>query len=223
MESGEQYLSGPVKVVRGQYDILGRRFNVVEGKVDFLGNKEMNPPILLEAEYNYRTSGREKKDLILKVTGDLKTPIIKFYVDNSEISQEDAISIVLFGRRKDELSYASQADISGSDMQNTAAMGIVSNIISDRLSRSVGDDLKLDVIEVNAQDNWQSANFVIGKYITEDIFVTYKREFGQNKDNSIVPETISLEYEITKFLYLQLIQGDPKESGTDLFFKFDWD
>ncbi len=36
---------------------------------------------------------------------------------------------------------------------------------------TVGDDLSLDVIEVNAQDNWQGANFVVGKYITEDIFL----------------------------------------------------
>jgi autotransporter translocation and assembly factor TamB len=222
MDGGEQYLSGPVQIVRGQYDLLGRRFTVVEGKIEFLGSRELNPPILLEAEYTYRTSGREKKVLTLLVTGNFEQPLIRFYVDNSEISEEDAVSIVLYGRRKDELSFGSQSELAGSDFQNTAAMGIISNLISDKLSRSVGDDLNLDVIEVNAQDNWQSANFIVGKYITEDIFVTYKREFGQNNDNNIVPETISLEYEMTKFLYLQLIQGDPKESGADVFFKLDW-
>jgi len=101
-------------------------------------------------------------------------------------------------------------------------MGIVSNIVSDRLSRAVSEDLKLDVIEVNAQDNWQSAAFVVGKYITDEIFVTYKREFGQSSDNEIVPETITLEYELKKNIFLQMLQGDPKHSGMDVFFKFNW-
>ena len=83
--------------------------------------------------------------------------------------------------------------------------------------------MKLDVIEVNATDNWQSANFVVGKYITQNIFVTYKREFGQNLDNNLYPETISMEYELRKYLFLQLIQGSPQDSGFDLLFRYDWD
>ena len=119
------------------------------------------------------------------------------------------------------MNYSNQSELAGSGLENTAAMGLVSNYLSDRVSRSVGDDLKLDVIEVNATDNWKSANFIIGKYITNDLFVTYKREFGQTHDNDIAPETITLEYEIWKQIYLQLIQGHPRESGVDLFFKID--
>lgn len=223
LDQGEYLLSGPVEIVRGQYDILGRRFTVVEGKIDFQGRKDVSPPVSLEAEYTYRGSGRDKKTLTLKISGDLNNLIINFLENNAEISQEDAISIILFNRKKDELNFSSQTDMASSDIQSSAAMGIVSNLVSDRLSRKLGDNLKLDVIEVNAQDNWQSANFIVGKYITNDIFVTYKREFGQSTDNEIVPETISLEYEITKFLFFQMLQGDPKHSGIDLLFKFDID
>jgi hypothetical protein len=87
----------------------------------------------------------------------------------------------------------------------------------------VGDDLSLDVVEVNATDNWQKANFVVGKYITENIFVTYKREFGQNMDNNLNPETISMEYEIQRNFFFQMIQGNPQESGYDLLLRFNWD
>jgi len=223
MENGEFRLKGPLKIVRGQYDLFGRRFTVIEGNIDFQGDREINPPILLEAEYVYRTTGREKKSLILKVTGSVKYPIISFTESNNEISQEDAISIILYGRKKDELSYGTQSDISGSGDQSMIAMGFVSNIVSDRLARSVGDDLSLDVIEVNAQDNWQSANFVVGKYITDDLFLTYKREFGQSTDNNLYPETVTLEYEIVKNIFFQMIQGDPRYSGYDLLFKLNWE
>jgi len=218
---GKVSLLGPVKTVRGQYDVLGRRFIVVEGQVDFQGSKSTNIPIKLEAQYEYRTTGRERRFLVLKVSGDLQNPVIKFYENLNELSQDDALSILLHGRKKDELNYSNQSELAGSSLENTAAMGLVSNYLSDRVSRSVGDDLQLDVIEVNANDNWKSANFIIGKYITNDLFVTYKREFGQTNDNDIAPETITLEYEIWKQIYLQLIQGHPRESGVDLFFKID--
>jgi translocation and assembly module TamB len=223
MNNGEYLPKGSVNIVRGQYDLYGRRFTVLQGKVDFQGSRDINPPIFLEAEYIYRTVGREKRSLILKVSGDLEFPVITFFDSNNEISQDDALSIILYGRKKDELSFGTQSDMADMNGGSTVAMGMVSNLVSDRLARSFGDDLQLDVIEVNATDNWQKANFVVGKYITEDIFVTYKREFGQSQDNNLYPETISLEYEIQKNLYLQMIHGKPQDSGYDLLFKFDWE
>ena len=223
MKDGDFFLKGPVDIVRGQYDLLGRRFTVIEGYINFQGSKEFKPPIYLEAEYIYRTVGREKRALVLKVTGNIEYPIVTFLDSNNEISQDDAIAIILYGRKTDELSFGSQSDVTNESNVNTAAMGIVSNIVSNQLSRSVGDNLQLDVIEVNATDNWQSANFIVGKYITQDIFVTYKREFGQSMDNNLYPETISMEYEIQKYLFLQLIQGSPQISGYDFLFKYDWD
>jgi len=223
MNKGDFYLEGPIDIVRGQYDLLGRRFTVVQGKIDFQGSRDINLPIFLEAEYVYRTVGREKKSLILKVTGDLEYPVITFLESNNEISQDDAISIILYGRKRDELSFGTQTNLEETGVANSMLMGVVSNIVSDRLTRSLGDDLHLDVIEVNATDNWQSANFVVGKYITQDLFVTYKRRYGQSLDNNLYPETISMEYELRKNLFIQLIQGNPQESGYDLLFKFDWD
>jgi autotransporter translocation and assembly factor TamB len=222
VDKGKYSLRGPVNIVRGQYDLFGRRFTVIQGKIDYLGEETTSPPIFLEAEYIYRTVGREKRSLVIKITGSLEYPVITFLENNNQISQDDALSIVLYGRKKDELSFGTQSDMAEMD-GSSAAMGIVSNMLSDRLTRSFSDDLKLDVIEVNATDKWQGANFVVGKYITPDIFVTYKREFGQSVDNNLYPETISMEYEIRKNLFLQLIQGNPQDSGYDLLFRFDWD
>ncbi len=135
MVDGDVLLKGPLKFVRGQYDLFGRRFTVIEGNVDFQGKKEINPPILLEAEYIYRTTSREKKALVLKITGNLNYPVVSFFENNNKISAEDAVSIVLYGRKKDELSYGTQTNLAESGVANTAAMGIVSNMLSDRLSQ----------------------------------------------------------------------------------------
>ena len=42
---GQVSLLGPIRTVRGQYDVLGRRFIVVEGLVEFQGRQNANIPI----------------------------------------------------------------------------------------------------------------------------------------------------------------------------------
>ena len=78
------------------------------------------------------------------------------------------------------------------------------------------------MIEIKGEDNWETATFVVGKYITTDLFMSYERGFGDATDNDIPPETITLEYELTRNLFLQMIRGDVTESGFDVIWKFQW-
>jgi autotransporter translocation and assembly factor TamB len=98
---------------------------------------------------------------------------------------------------------------------------LVSGLVSSQLSRTLGSTLKLDMIEIDAGDNWQNTTFMVGKYITNNLFVTYQKSFGQATDQEITPEVITLEYEIGRHISLRLIQGDVKESGVDIILKFE--
>ena len=51
----------------------------------------------------------------------------------------------------------------------------VSNILSDQVSKIVGSTFNFDFVEISAQDSWQYATFVVGKYITTDLFVSYEQ------------------------------------------------
>ena len=217
----ETKLFGQVNVERGHYDIFGKRFELTKGEVTFRGREEFNPLIDFIAEYSFRSAQREKEYIRLAVQGELQNPQYQFYFNDVTISETEAVSYVLFGRSQEELSFSQQSDMAAG-AQGEVTMGIVSNIVSDRLARSFGDDLKLDIIEVNARDNWKSATFLVGKYITEDLFLTYERSFGETDENILKPETISLEYQVTRSFYLQLIHGDTKVSGFDMFFKVEW-
>ena len=217
----ETKMFGMVQIERGHYDVLGKRFEITRGAVTFRGKEEFNPLIDFIGEYSFRSAQKEKEYIRLSVQGELRNPQYQFYFNDTPISESEAVSYVLFGRSQEELSFSQQSDMA-SNVQGDITMGIVSNIVSDRLARSLGDDLKLDIIEVNARDNWKSATFLVGKYITEDLFLTYERSFGETEDNVLNPETISLEYQVTRSLYLQLIHGDAKVSGIDMFFKIEW-
>ena len=75
------------------------------------------------------------------------------------------------------------------------------------------------MIELKSEENWQYASFIIGKYLTNDLYLSYQRQFGEAQTNEIVPDEITLEYEVTPKLFLQLIQGSASVSGFDVILK----
>ncbi|UCF62876.1 MAG: translocation/assembly module TamB domain-containing protein [bacterium] len=210
-------LFGRIGIVRGDYDFLGKRFKIRQGRLDFKGGREINPEISLEAELELRTGDREKRLMRLFVSGEMKSPVFRFTLDGREITQADAVSYVVTGRSIDELSYGEQAGLE----ENTIATDLTSGLLSRQLNQQLGQELNVDYMEIKGKDNWQSATFVVGKYLTNELFVSYQREFGDSNDDDIAPETVTVEYEITRNIFLQVIEGDSKARGFDLIFKVD--
>ncbi|MBK3518412.1 translocation/assembly module TamB domain-containing protein [Carboxylicivirga marina] len=209
-------LFGDVEIIRGYYILYGRKFNIEEGVITFMGGETPDPRLEITAEYVYRGSDKEKHTLQLSVTEYLSEPNISFTLDDAAISQSDAVSIMIFGKTMDELSYDGQNGIIGSVGSNMLA-----NMVTSSLNSTIGQRFKLDMIEVNSTENWQSAAFVVGKYITNDLFVIYQRGFGETEDDEITPETITLEYELNKVLFFRLQSGSSKSSGFDVILKFE--
>ena len=208
-------LFGSIGIVRGNYDLLGRRFNIREGRLNFKGETEFNPDIVLEAELEMRTSSRDKKLLVLYLSGEVLNPVYRFTLDGREISEADAVSYVVTGRSIDDLSFGEQAGLDESSL----ATDLTSGLLTRQLNKQIGQDLNLDYLELKGKNNWQSATFVVGKYLTNELFISYQREFGDTDDNDIAPELVTVEYEITRNIYLQVIEGDSRARGADIIFK----
>ena len=225
VKNGPEFeIFGPIRIVRGHYDLRGRRFNIVEGRLNFQGGAEYNPEFILELNYIFRTATREKKSLTLFVTGKALTPNLKFTLDDDEITEGDAVSYIMFGKSLDELTSGQRSSIAGESGRKTGAnlvQGFAANLVAKQLTKLLGNNLNVDFFEITSQDNWQNATFVVGKYLTNDLFMSYQRSFGENENESIEPVIITLEYELTKFLFLQLINGDDKTTGYDVILKFE--
>jgi autotransporter translocation and assembly factor TamB len=211
-------LFGQIGIVRGHYTLIGKRFNILEGNLKFKGGKELNPDIVLTAEYEIRTATKEKKALRLFISGSVDNPSFRFTLDGSDITRADAVSYIAFGKSTEELSFGEQAGMERSAL----AMDFATSVLSKELSKSLGQELQLDYLEIKGKDNWESATFVVGKYITNELFVSYQREFGDTKDNDIAPETVTVEYELTRNIFFQLIEGDSKAKGVDVIFKLEF-
>jgi len=207
---------GTLGVTRGYYTLYGRKLIIHEGELTFSGGREVNPGIDLEAGYTFRGGDKQKKELIMNVSGTAFDPQVLFTINGTELSERDAMAYLIFNQSFDELSFGNKGGLS---MNLPTAM--LSGMVSAQLTKTLGNRFKLDMVEVQAGDDWESATFMVGKYISNNLFVTYQRGFGVNEDGALFHQTVSLEYELIRNLFIRLTQGDFKDSGIDVILKFE--
>ena len=135
----------------------------------------------------------------------------------NSINEGDAISYILFGKGLDELSMAQQDDMQSS---GTLAGNAAASILSAQLTKFLGNKLNVDYIEINSSGTFDNATMEVGKYITNNLFVSYEQRIGQSNEDDLTNYVVKLEYEVFKFLFLQLNNSD-RDSGFDVIFKIE--
>lgn len=208
---------GTVDVVRGQYDLMGKTFIIDKGNITFEGGEEIMPRLDIIASYTFRNAQREEQKLTANISGEAEEPKIDFTLAGNAINEGDAISYIIFGKSLDELSLAQQDNMqsSGSLAGNAAA-----SILSAQLTKFLGNKLNVDYIEFNSSGSFDNATMEVGKYITNDLFISYEQRIGQSDEDDLTNYEVKLEYEVFRFLFLQLNNSD-RDSGFDVIFKIE--
>ena len=214
-------LFGNVQTVRGTYNLYGRRFNIKQGQITFRGGKEVNPQINLEADYSFRNIEADKTTLTLKTSGTLLKPELSFLLNDSPIEEADGISYILFGKNSNDLSRGQKSDMSQSGGSSAQLASVLSGRVTGQLTKAIQNTFSLDVMEFRGGSNWRQASIIIGKYLTNNLFMAYEREFNVGGSQDVIPEKVSLEYEITPRIFIQATEGDDKSSGFDVIWKIE--
>ena len=213
-------LFGHIDVVRGQYNLLGKVFVIQSGTVTFNGGKALMPSLAIEAAYTFRDTERLQRRLLINVTGEATAPKLAFSLDDEPLSEGDALSYILFGSRMDALGASSQQnldqDIDVAGMAQSAAI----SLLTSQLTKVVGQAFDVDYISYKNNQNTGTGSFVVGKYITNNLFASYERNFGSaiEQDNQLAEYEMTLEYELFRYLFLQLTSS-PIKNGFDVVFK----
>lgn len=212
-------LFGTVDVVRGQYDLLGKTFMIDEGSISFQGGENMMPSMDITASYAFRNPQRVEQTLSVHISGTAESPEVNFQLDGSSIGEGDALSYILFGKSMNELTIDEQHNMDGAGGGSLAGRAAAS-IITSQLTNFLGEKLAVDYIEVKSDGGFDNATVVVGKYITNDLFVSYEQRFGETHEKDMVKYEVKLEYELFRFLFLEL-NNSSRASGFDVIFKFD--
>jgi autotransporter translocation and assembly factor TamB len=229
LQMGEKLsLFGTVNLVRGTYELYGKRFDIERGQIVFEGDLQASPQIELVAHHVFRrvtdqSERGEKQTLAVNIAGDLEKPTISFALENEQLDEKDALAYLIFGVSFDQLRSGEREGLSqglgAGEALSSAAQGVVAGLVAKQLEKTLGRSLDLDVIEFQSGQDISQSSVIVGKYITNDLFLSFSQDFGSPEGR-----IVSLEYEIAKFLFLQAAHGgeENKKTGFDLIWKLDW-
>jgi autotransporter translocation and assembly factor TamB len=198
-------LSGSIATVRGFAGFYGKKFVLQEGQVTFTGSPDINP--LLDV-----TVGHKVSDYVVtvRVEGKAKQPQIIFS-STPELPQADIISLLVLGKTTDRLTSSEQNALSSQAQQ------VAGSLVAGQLERALGGALGLDTVDVTAGDKLGSGSVSVGRYITQDIFMSYERDLGAEGANKV-----GIEYSFSPRLKLKGSGSDTGESAVDFLWRKDY-
>lgn len=187
-------LRGQLQAIRGSYNAYGRRFEVQEGTVDFVGTPGLNPSLAIEARTRLRRPNQEPLNITANVEGTLANPRVALTSDaQPPISQPDLVSYLIFGRpagllAPGERSVAGGAgQLLGGIASAGASLGL--GTLTAQLSSAVAQEIGFfDYFAITTEQQPElvgssnplaqtftqslaSARVEVGRYFFEDVFV----------------------------------------------------
>ena len=213
-------LSGDMNVKRGYYEFLGKRFDFKSGTVTLTGGADLNPILDFDIYYAFRDIENELRKLELAITGRIDKPTIAFKIDDKSIDEKEALSWLLFGKSPEQLTEGqkSTTESTTGDLALNMAFGQLSEV----LKKAMQDALGLDVVEISGNNGLNETSVTVGKYITNNIFISLEQTFSLDKKTKVLdPTKLTLEYQIIRGLFLKA-SDQGSESGIDLILKRDF-
>lgn len=196
---GQLQASGDFEVVRGSFGYLGRRFEIERGSGSFQGTSLVP---------------------VLNVTGRTRQGGVTLYVDAVGPADDLALSFrvdpPLDGERLRELvmePLGGSSSLSGDWGALARVLAAIVNrqVVSEvywSLGRALEEALGVDMVEI-AQGDGDALLLRLGKYVTPELYVAYRRDLSQGRE-----QTVSLEYSLGR--HSQLRTSWDQERGTFL-------
>ncbi len=158
-------LTGTVEVSNRSYYQFIKKFQVSQGKLQFTGDP-LNPELNITAEYSGihrkqvadtnstipNASKEEKVTVILTITGTRSEPKPQFSLDidgtkrQTGDEESDAISFILSGQFRNELTDQQRTGLLGTNLGIGLASGMLTGPLSDLLRRETGVIQSVDVL-----------------------------------------------------------------------------
>ncbi|HXE79903.1 MAG TPA: translocation/assembly module TamB domain-containing protein, partial [Vicinamibacterales bacterium] len=198
-------LAGRAEVLRGEVIFEGRRYVVTRGTIDFTNPSRIEPFLDVEAETRVRVPG-ETYRVTIRATG---TPdrLSAFTIDSDPPLPEYEVLALLFGGTSPGEDVEFRQYTSGETPQQAllrermtrALTGVVSSEVGRVVEQTFGVDtfqLMPSLVDPNQQFSGRidpAARVVIGKRLSDRVFLTYSRSLSSSTRDQI----IVLEYDQT--------------------------
>jgi autotransporter translocation and assembly factor TamB len=115
------------------------------------------------------------------------------------------------GKTTDRLTDAERSGLSG------RAQEIVGNVTTSELEQLLAKPLGLDTLDIQTGDRLGNEKVSVGRYITQDIFLSYERQHGEETSNKV-----GIEYSINRHLKVRGSSSNTGNSAIDVLWRIDY-
>ena len=218
------YADGELYLEKGKYQRYGYSLDINKGKLIYHHTDLANPELLLIATRHIATTSSASSlapsnfSVGIRVTGSIDQPETTLFSSPITLSDKDIMSYLLFGRPADansELSVLLQAAkslrLSDDNNLSKSANNLRKNLGITEFGVESGPD-----IDTLGNVTGESNNFVIGKKVSDKIYLRYVT--GMQDDSS----SLLIKYLLSKNWTLQ-VNSSPSSSGMDIIYSIDRD
>lgn len=213
VKEGGARIRGKVELRRGRIKILSNAYDVKRAIVRFSGEKKPNPALDVQITRRFGDAL-----ILITVRGTARKPELELTSDPPIYDRSQIISLIVTGRI-DPRKGGGQTD------NSMAVANAVSQALIGSITRSIAPKVGIDVARVNLGQTKDEkgetklrAEAEVGKYITERLYVGYRRVFGASAEEN-ANEGL-LELRLTARWMLMAVFGDAGVGGVDLLWNY---
>lgn len=214
-------VSGEMRPQRGFYTFYGRKFQIEEGSVRFVGSKRINP--ILDVSASRVIRGRVGTGADAEMTENTLNLHVGGFYDEVEfdvevfdetgtrlpVPREEAFTLLILDMTKQE--YDAKVGAYRERVGNQVA-----SMMTQQAASLIQDASPLDVITFDAQlfttGGTESAQFSVGKYLARKFFVSYSQDIMDPNVNNF-----SVEYGLRRRMF---IVGQTNSAGSQFSIDF---
>ncbi|MFG1465541.1 translocation/assembly module TamB domain-containing protein [Xanthobacter sp. DSM 24535] len=190
---------GGFELLRGRFDIIGRRLDFTRGRVTFNGTTDPDLDFVAESTANEVTAR-------VTISGRASRPEITFS-STPTLPQDEVVARLLFGRSAGQLSAGQALQVA----QTVATMSGTGSAALSSLRRSLG----VDSVDVGTNAEGTGGQFGIGKRLNDRIYL------GVRQGTTSGSSAATIDIDITRNIRLQGATG--ADGGTEVGIGAQWD
>jgi autotransporter translocation and assembly factor TamB len=198
-------LDGAISTETGTVEVLGRRYRLDHGVVDFDGSLDPRLDIRLMRDFSSMT-------LTVDILGRSSNPDLRLSSDNGSYSQGQLLSFLAGATPSDDPSAQS------GDAIASGSLTILSSRVGKKLNQYV-PLIKFDTINYEAKTASSSRAIRVGKRIGEHTYLNFRNRFEPRPDENAREAVI--EHELRRNLLIEATGGD-RGAGADLLWRKRW-
>ncbi|HSP77498.1 MAG TPA: translocation/assembly module TamB domain-containing protein, partial [Myxococcaceae bacterium] len=170
----ETAINGTVKVLRGELEVLGRRFDVQRSsEVRFTGPPR-KPYINATAEHENESAGVK---VFVTVRGQGKDFTLK-PTSEPALTESEIYTLLATGRRTLKAG-------SGASMNQGQVASVLGSLLASQARKALAQKLPLDVLSIEAgEEGLTDARLEVGKYLTDELYLGYNGRLGTASTSS---------------------------------------